>query len=200
MLPLILGIVIFLGVHLVPTSPDLKAGLVERFGATAYKIGFGLLSLVGFVLIILGYHKLQLMPDKNVMLWEPPVFMRHISVALMLPAMIFLMAYAIPSRIRTALKHPMLVAIKTWALAHLLANGDLASLILFGSFLAYAVYDRISMKRRPAKAAPVNVVAPSPINDAIVVLGGVALFAIILLWGHEYLIGVAPIPQLSGGA
>lgn len=196
MLPLILGIVIFLGVHLVPTSPDLKSGLVERFGATAYKVGFGLLSLIGFVLIVLGYHKLQLMPDKNVILWDPPVFMRHIAVALMLPAMIFLMAYLVPSRIRTKLKHPMLVAIKTWALAHLLANGDLASLILFGSFLAYAVYDRISMKRR-VTTAPVNVVPPSPMNDAIVVIGGIVLFAIILFWAHEHLIGVAPIPQLS---
>jgi uncharacterized membrane protein len=186
MLPLILGIVIFLGVHLVPTAPDLKQGLVER-----------LLSLIGFVLIVLGYHKLQLMPDKNVFLWEPPVFMRHIAVALMLPAMIFLVAYLVPSRIGRALKHPMLIAIKTWALAHLLANGDLASLILFGSFLAYAVYDRISLKRRPAAAVSANVAAPSVINDGIVVAGGIALFAIMLFWAHQYLIGVAPIPSLS---
>lgn len=197
MLPLILGIVVFLGVHLVPTAPDLKATLVERFGSTAYKVGFGILSLIGLVLIVLGYHKLQVMPDKNVVLWEPPTFMRHIAVALMLPAMIFLMAYLVPSRIRTALKHPMLIAIKTWALAHLLANGDLASLILFGSFLAYAVYDRITLKRRPAEGAPVSVLPPSPINDVIVVVAGIALFAVLLLWGHEALIGVAPIPAMS---
>ena len=196
MLPLILGIVIFLGVHLVPTSPDLKAGLTERFGATAYKVAFGVLSFAGLVLIVMGYHKLQLMPDKNVVLWDPPAFTSHIAVALMLPAMIFLVAYLVPSRIRTAVKHPMLIAIKTWALAHLIANGDLASLILFGSFLAYAVYDRITLKRR-VTTAPVNVVAPSPINDVIVVVGGIALFAFILLWAHHYLIGVAPIPQIS---
>ena len=196
MLPLILGIVIFLGVHLVPTSPDLKAGLTERFGATAYKVAFGVLSFAGLVLIVMGYHKLQLMPDKNVVLWDPPAFTSHIAVALMLPAMIFLVAYLVPSRIRTAVKHPMLIAIKTWALAHLIANGDLASLILFGSFLAYAVYDRITLKRR-ITTAPVNVIAPSPINDVIVVMGGIALFAFILLWAHHYLIGVAPIPQIS---
>jgi uncharacterized membrane protein len=196
MLPLILGIVIFLGVHLVPTSPDLKAGLTERFGATAYKVAFGVLSFAGLVLIVMGYHKLQLMPDKNVVLWDPPAFTRHIAVALMLPAMIFLVAYLVPSRIRTAVKHPMLIAVKTWALAHLIANGDLASLILFGSFLAYAVYDRITLKRR-VTTAPVNVVAPSPINDVIVVVGGIALFALILFWAHHYLIGVAPIPQIS---
>lgn len=192
MLPLILGIIVFLGVHLVPTAPELKAGLVERFGAGVYKVAFGLLSLIGLVLIVLGYHKLQMMPDKNVILWNPPVFMRHIAVALMLPAMIFLVAYLVPSRIRSAVKHPMLIAIKTWALAHLLANGDLASLILFGSFLAYAVYDRITLKRRPSEPAPVNVVSPAPINDVIVVVGGIALFAVILLWAHEALIGVAP--------
>lgn len=196
MLPLILGIVIFLGVHLVPTSPDLKSGLVERFGATAYKVIFGLLSFVGLVLIVMGYHKLQLMPDKNVILWEPPTFTRHIAVALMLPAMIFLMAYLVPSRIRTAVKHPMLIAIKTWALAHLIANGDLASLILFGSLLAYAVYDRITLKRR-VTTAPVNIMPPSPINDAVVIVGGIALFSVILLWAHEHLIGVAPIPALA---
>lgn len=196
MLPLILGIIIFLGVHLVPTSPELKAGLTERFGTTAYKIAFGLLSLIGLVLIVVGYHKLQLMPDKNVVLWEPPTFAKHTAVALMLPAMIFLVAYLVPSRIRTALKHPMLIAIKTWALAHLIANGDLASLILFGSFLAYAVYDRITLKRR-VTTAPVNVIAPSPVNDVIVVVGGIVLFAVILLWAHHYLIGVAPIPQIS---
>lgn len=194
MLPLIIGIVIFLGVHLIPTSPELKNGLIERFGATAYKIGFGILSLIGLVVIVLGYHKLQISPEKNVSLWYPPIFMRHIAVALMLPAMIFLAAYFIPSRIRMAVKHPMIVAIKTWALAHLLANGDLASVILFGSFLAYAVYDRISMKRRPA---PAVVASPSIINDVAVVVLGIAFFAFFLLWGHEFLIGVDPLRLVS---
>lgn len=194
MLPLIIGIVIFLGVHLIPTSPELKNGLVERFGATAYKIGFAVLSLIGLVVIILGYHKLQILPEKNVTLWYPPIFMRHIAVALMLPAMIFLAAYFIPSRIRSAIKHPMLVAIKTWALAHLLANGDLASVILFGSFLAYAVYDRISMKRRPAETPSTS---PSIINDIAVVVLGAAFFAFFLLWAHEYLIGVDPLQLVA---
>lgn len=194
MLPLIIGIVIFLGVHLIPTSPELKNGLVERFGATAYKIGFAVVSLIGLVVIILGYHKLQILPEKNVTLWYPPIFTRHIAVALMLPAMIFLAAYFIPSRIRSAIKHPMLVAIKTWALAHLLANGDLASVILFGSFLAYAVYDRISMKRRPAETPSTS---PSIINDIAVVALGAAFFAFFLLWAHEYLIGVDPLQLVA---
>jgi uncharacterized membrane protein len=106
----------------------------------------------------------------------------------MVPAMILLVAAFVPSRIRTAAKHPMLAAIKFWALAHLLVNGDLGSLVLFGSFLAFAVYDRISVKRRPATlpaTQPTGVV-----NDVLVVAGGLALFAIMLIWGHGALIGV----------
>lgn len=188
MLPLILGLLLFFAVHLVPTSPSLRDGLIERFGETAYKIGFAVLALLGLVLIVVGYHKLQVMPGKNPVLWDPPTWTRHIAFLLMVPAMIFLVAAFVPSRIRTALKHPMLAAIKTWALAHLLVNGDLGSLALFGGFLAFAVYDRISVKRRPGTLPP----APpaSAINDVLVVLGGLALFAVILVWGHGVLIGV----------
>lgn len=188
MLPLILGLLLFFAVHLVPTSPSLRDGLVERFGPTAYKAVFGVLALIGFVLIVVGYHKLQLMPGKNPVLWNPPSWTKHIAFLLMLPAMIALVAAFVPSRIRTALKHPMLVAIKAWALSHLLVNGDLGALVLFGSFLAFAVYDRISVKRRPGVGPP-----PAPasaINDVIVVVGGVLLFAAILFWGHGALIGV----------
>ncbi|WP_072395715.1 NnrU family protein [Hyphomicrobium sp. CS1GBMeth3] len=188
MLPLILGLLLFFAVHLVPTSPSLRAGLVERFGEGAYKVGFAVLSLVGFVLIVYGYHKLQVMPGKNPILWDPPTWTRHIAYLLMVPALIFLVAAFVPSRIRSALKHPMLAAIKTWALAHLLVNGDLGSLVLFGSFLAFAVYDRISVKHRPDKLQPNP--PQGALNDVIVVVGGLALFALMLLWGHGALIGV----------
>ena len=119
----------------------------------ATRRSFAVVSLIGFALIVLGFHKLQLHPGKNPQLWDPPMWTRHIALALMLPAMIALVAAYVPSHIHTMLKHPMLVAIKIWALAHLLANGDLASLVLFGSFLAFAVYDRISVKRRGAPGA-----------------------------------------------
>lgn len=195
MLPLILGLLLFFAVHLVPTSPSLRDGLIERFGETAYKIGFSVLSLVGFVLIVAGYHKLQLMPGKNPVLWDPPSWTRHIAFLLMVPAMILLVAAFVPSRIRTAAKHPMLAAIKAWALAHLLVNGDLGSLVLFGSFLAFGVYDRISVKHRPAAAGPA-LVPPGPYNDVLVVLGGLVLFALMLVWGHGLLIGV---PVVSFG-
>jgi uncharacterized membrane protein len=193
MLVLILGLVIFFAAHLVPASPGLRDGLVSRFGESAYKIAFSVVALAGLMLIVLGYHKLQLMPGKNPVLWDPPTWTRHITFLLMLPAMIFLVASLVPSRIRTATKHPMLIAIKTWALAHLITNGDLGSIVLFGTFLAFAVYDRISIKRRPRAAAPPP--APSsPLNDVLVVVAGIALYAFMLFGGHAYLIGV---PLLS---
>lgn len=193
MLVLILGLVIFFAAHLVPASPGLRDGLISRFGDGAYKVAFSVVSLAGLVLIVLGYHKLQLMPGKNPVLWDPPAWTRHITFLLMLPAMILLVASLVPSRIRTATKHPMLIAIKTWALAHLITNGDMGSLVLFGAFLAFAVYDRISIKRRP-RTATAPVAPAGPVNDVIVVVGGLALYAFMLLWGHPHLIGV---PLLS---
>jgi uncharacterized membrane protein len=112
----------------------------------------------------------------------------------MLPAMILLVAAFVPSRIRTAAKHPMLAAIKFWALAHLVANGDLGSLVLFGSFLAFAVYDRISVKRRLAQQPP-----PAPqgaTGDIIVVAVGIALYLALMFGGHAALIGV-PLTSVS---
>ena len=197
MMVLIVGLILFLGVHLVPTSPELRDGLKERIGEVPYKVIFSLLSLIGLVVIVLGYHKLQLHPGKNPVLWEPPVWTRHIAVALMLPAMIFLVAAVIPSRIRTAVRHPMLIAIKTWAFAHLIANGDLGAFLLFGSFLAFAVYDRISVKRRGAQGPLGAAVPSSPINDVIVIVLGVALYAALLFAGHQWLIGVSPMPELG---
>ncbi|MGQ0672564.1 MAG: NnrU family protein [Hyphomicrobium sp.] len=193
MLILVIGLVVFLAVHLVPTSQELRRGLADRFGEASYKVGFAVLSLIGLALIVVGYHKLQLHPGKNLVLFDPPSWTRHVAYLLMLPAMIFLVAAYVPSRIRSALKHPMLVAIKIWALAHLLANGDLASALLFGSFLAYAVYDRISVKRREAPG-PLAARTGPPINDAIVVIAGLALYAFMLFIGHGLLIGV-PLAQ-----
>ena len=191
---LIVGLVLFLGIHLLPTVPDVRDGLRARLSEGAYKGVFSVISLIGFVVIILGYHKMQLhLGGKNPVLWDPPVWTRHIALALMLPAMILIVAANVPSRIRTAVKHPMLLAIKLWALAHLLANGDLASLLLFGSFLAYAIYDRISVKRRGALGPLGNKTSANPINDVIVVGAGVALYAAMLMGAHQWLIGVSPL-------
>lgn len=193
MLTLILGLFLFIAIHLVPTQTELRAGLVTRYGEGAYKAVFSLVSAIGLALIILGYGKLQAMPGKNPDLWYPPIWTRHIALALMLPSMILLVAAYVPSRIRDAVKHPMLAAIKIWALAHLLANGDLASVVLFGSFLAWAVFDRISVKRRGALGPIGNRRGGPIINDALVVAAGVALYFLVLHWLHALLIGVSPL-------
>jgi uncharacterized membrane protein len=194
MLLLIVGLTIFLGIHLLPTVPDVRDGLRERLGEGTYKAAFTFISLLGFAVIILGYHKAQLhLGSKNPILWDPPVWTRHIALLLMLPAMILIVAANVPSRIRTAVIHPMLLAIKLWALAHLLANGDLASLLLFGSFLAYAIYDRISVKQRGA-LGPLGAKQPSsPFNDVIVVGVGLALYAVMIMGLHQWLMGVSPL-------
>jgi len=198
MLLLAIGLVVFLGIHLVPTSPDLRNGLAERFGQNAYKIAFSVISLVGFALIVIGYHKLQMNPGKNILPFgeaTPPEWLRHVTYLLMLPAMILLVAAYVPSRIRTAVKHPMLAAIKLWALAHLLVNWDLASLLLFGGFLGYAVYDRISVKRRGA-LGPLGAKSGGAINDVLVVGLGTLLFVGMMFYGHPLLIGV-PVGNFS---
>lgn len=192
MLVMVIGLLVFFAIHIVPSNAELKDGLITRFGSAGYRAIFALFSLIGLALIVLGFYKLQLHPGKNPQLWYPPLWMRHIALALMLPAMIALVATYIPSHIHVALKHPMLVAIKTWALAHLLANGDLASLVLFGSFLAWAVYDRISVKRR-GDLGPIGRGSGPWVNDVIVVALGVALYAVIVLYLHEAVIGVSPL-------
>jgi uncharacterized membrane protein len=185
---LIIGLVIFLGAHLVPTFPETRAALRIRLGESGYKGLFSLVSLLGLLLIALGFGEAR-MASWNMVLWSPPVWTKHIAFALMLPAFILLVATYIPSHIRDRAKHPMLAAVKIWALAHLIANGDLAGVLLFGSFLAYGVYDRISVKRRGA-LGPLGARHGGVFNDALVVLIGLVLFALMLTKGHAWLIGV----------
>ncbi|MBU1211762.1 MAG: NnrU family protein [Alphaproteobacteria bacterium] len=189
MVLLIVGLVVFFTIHLIPANRELREGLIARLGEGAYKGVFAAASLAAFVVIVMGYARMQhYLGSKNPVLFEAPVWSKHLALALMLVSFIFLAAAYIPSRIGAALKHPMLVAVKIWALAHLLANGDAASLVLFGSFLAYAVFDRISLKRRgdmgrSAEGVPV-------FNDAIVVGVGLTLYLLMAYYGHPYLIGV----------
>lgn len=193
MMLLIVGLIGFLGLHLIPTAPEIRDTLRNRLGDGPYKVAFSILSLAGFAVIVLGYHKMQLHPGKNPELWLPPVWTRHIALALMLPAMILLVAAYVPSRIRTAVKNPMLLAVKLWAVAHLLANGDVASILLFGSFLAFAVYDLISVKARGALGPLGAATAKGVLNDVLVVAIGTALYAGMLFGGHQWLIGVSPL-------
>ena len=195
---MIVGLAIFFVMHMLPTQRELRDGLVARFGQPAYTGLFSVLSLVGFVLIVIGYGELQESAGKNPQIWVPPTWMSHVTLLLMLPAMILLVAAYVPSRIKSAVRHPMLAAVKIWAFAHLLANGDLASMILFTSFLAYAVVDRISVKRRDAAGGGFGGAAGGGIGgDVAVVVVGTGLYLALLFFAHEWLIGVAPLPGLA---
>ncbi len=186
MLILILGIVIFLGAHTLTTMRDRRALLIERLGMGPYKIGHSVASLLGLVLIAWGFSRYR--AEDWVQVWIPPEGMRHLTIALMWFAFVALACMGpSPSRIRGWLRHPMLVAIKIWALAHLLANGDLGGMVLFGSFLAWAVFDRIAVKRRGDLGAAR--IASFTRADAVALgVGTVAYVAMIFL--HPYLIGV----------
>ena len=187
MLQLLIGIVLFFGAHSASiVALPVRERMVAK-NAIAWKAVYALASLAGIVLMVRGYADLRSAPT---VIYTTPYWMRHVSALLLLPVFIFFIAPYFPGRIKTALKHPQLVAVKLWAVAHLLVNGMLADLLLFGSFLAWAVVDRISLKRRPQRPLPG---APeSGINDAIIVVVGLALYAVFAFWAHEWLFGVRP--------
>jgi uncharacterized membrane protein len=191
---LILGLVIFLGVHSVSiVAPAWRDSMVTRMGQHAWKGVYSLASIASFVLLIWGYGLARMEP---VVLYAPPAWLRWASVVLMLPAFPLLLAAYFPGRISAALKHPMLSAVKFWALAHLLANGMLADVLLFGGFLAWAIADRISFKRRPQR--PIRTAPPNRLNDAIAVVAGLGLYVLFVFWLHVRWFGVSPLPPAGG--
>ena len=186
---LILGIIVLIGVHFVPAFPDLRDSLMARLGRNGYRALFSVVSLLGLALVVWGFAKAPV-----VQIWAPPVWTRHLALLLMLPVFPLLLAAYLPGKIKAKVRHPMLAAIKFWALAHLIANGDLASIILFGSFLAYAVVDRILVKRRGGAELVLAVSeAEARRNDLISLGAGLALYVAFLFWLHPLLIGVSPL-------
>jgi uncharacterized membrane protein len=187
LLGMIAGLVLFLGVHTLTTQRDLRGRMVASLGDGTYKVLYSLASAVGLALIVWGFAKYRATGWIDV--WTPPLAMRHLTAALMLPAVILVVASYIRGRIYTTLKHPMLTGVKLWAAAHLLANGDLGSIILFGSFLAWAVFDRISLKRRSDAGGP-----PIPVggatNDLIAIAVGVIAYLALAFAFHPVVIGV----------
>jgi uncharacterized membrane protein len=185
----IIGLVLFLGIHSVaivaPTWRDAQAAR----NPGAWKGLYSIISIAGFVLLIYGYGMARQSP---VLVWAPPTAMRHISLLLMLPVFPLLLAAYLPGRIKAMAKHPMLLAVKFWALAHLLANGTLVDMILFGAFLLWAVIDRIAVKKRPVQHE-VSAARPSARNDVIALIGGLAIYAVFIAWAHRWLIGVSPL-------
>jgi uncharacterized membrane protein len=187
LLVMILGLVLFLGVHTLTTQRDLRARFVASMGEGGYKIFYALVSLAGLALIAWGFADYRATGWIDV--WNPPKMFKHITVGLMLPAVIMVVASYIRGRIYTTLKHPMLTGIKLWAAAHLLANGDLGSIILFGSFLAWAVFDRISLKHRADAGAP-PIPVGGPVNDLIAIAVGAVAYLALAFAFHPVVIGV----------
>jgi uncharacterized membrane protein len=187
LLVMIAGLVLFLGVHTLTTQRDLRSQFVASMGEGGYKIGYALVSTAGLVLIVWGFAHYR--TGGLIPVWSPPTFLKHLNDALMLPAVILVVASYIRGRIYAAVKHPMLAGVKLWAFGHLLANGDLGGIILFGSFLAWAVFDRISLKRRTDAGAP-----PIPVggatNDLIAVAVGFVAYLALAFAFHPAVIGV----------
>jgi uncharacterized membrane protein len=184
---LILGLVVFIGAHALTMARGVRAGLIARIGEGPYKIVYSLVSILGIALIAWGYGRYRATGWIDV--WHPPDFMRHVTVALMWPSIVCVAAAYSPGHIKTTLKHPMLVGVKLWAFAHLLANGDLGSIVLFGGILAWAVVDRISLKRRADPGGP-----PIPVggwkNDLVAVIAGMLVYLALGFVFHPLVIGV----------
>ncbi|KIU30663.1 NnrU family protein [Methylobacterium radiotolerans] len=195
MVLLILGLVLFLGTHAFSMARTRRAAIVGRIGEGRYKLGYTALSLLGLVLIGIGFHDYRL--AGYIPVWDPPVWTRHLALTLVWLAFVCLAAAYLPGHIRANAKHPMLLAVKIWATAHLLANGDLGSMLLFGGFLAWAVTARISAKRRGlvpgAVAAQHGGPAAAPLgwrNDVLALVIGTAAWFVFARYLHYPVIGV----------
>lgn len=185
---LILGLIIFLGIHsLSIVNEPLRNRLAKSMGEGGFKGLYSLIAIVGLVLIVWGYGAARLEPT---LLYSPPGWLRHLAMLLLVPVFPLLFAAYFPGRISRTLKHPMLVAVKLWAVAHLLANGMAHDVLLFGGFLVWAVVDRISLKRRTPRDIPT--LPAKPFNDVVAVVGGLLVYVIFVLWAHQWLIGVPP--------
>jgi uncharacterized membrane protein len=184
---LLIGLLLFFGVHSISILvPGWRDAMVARIGERPWRGVYSLLSLAGLALLIHGYGAARMDP---VALYNPAPWLRHLTFTLMLPVFPLLLATFLPGRIKTATKHPSVLAVTLWALSHLLANGMLADVLLFGAFVLWAAATRISYARRPAPSVPT--LPASRANDAIAVIGGLAIYVGLVLWLHPLLIGIA---------
>jgi uncharacterized membrane protein len=187
---LIIGLIIFLGSHSSRIFAEpWRNHMIDRLGEVKWKGLYTIASLIGLVLVVIGYGQARQAP---IVLWQPATYLIHISILLNLVAFIFLAASS-PSNnaIRLKLKHPMILGVKVWALAHLLANGTLVDLILFGSFLLWAVLDFRSARKRPIHMPEKAVISTKA--TITVVVTGIVIWAAFIFGLHQYLIGVSPL-------
>jgi uncharacterized membrane protein len=183
---LVIGLAVFIAAHVFVTRREARAALIARIGLMPYRGLFSLASIVGIVLIVWGFARY--LHDGTTMIWTPPGWMRHVTVALVWIAIVLMTAGYIRGNIYRKLKHPFLAGIKLWAVAHLLDNGDLGGMILFGSILAWAVYDRISLKRRTDAGAPA-IATGGLASDIIAVVVGTLIYLAIGFYLHPKYIG-----------
>ncbi|MCB1610506.1 MAG: NnrU family protein [Lysobacterales bacterium] len=185
---LFVGLLIFLGVHSISiVAPGWRERMLRRLGEKGWKGLYSLISIAGFALILIGYSAARQSPQ---LVYSPPLWTRHLAALLLLPVFPLLIATYFPGRIRRAVGHPMLIATVLWAGAHLLGTTTRADLLLFGSFLGWALADWASARTRPARALPGA--PPSAWNDAIAVVLGIGVYLLMALWAHRWLIGIAP--------
>jgi uncharacterized membrane protein len=182
---LVAGLVLFLGMHLVPTVAPLRAGLAARLGARGYRGVFALLSGVGLALVIVGYWR----ADRGAQLFAPSVGTVHAAPLVMTLAFILLATSHAPSHLRATLRHPMLLAVLAWSLVHLFANGDARGTLLFGAFAAWAVVDLVSAVQRGTSPT----FEPRWRADIVSVIAGVAL-ALLVMTFHRVLFGPQVVP------
>ena len=184
----IFGLLLFFGIHSVSIVNNVwRDQLVAKIGEGPWKGIYSVIALIGLVLLVLGFGEANTAGT----LYVPPLWLKHISLMLLLPVFPLLFAAYLPGRIKVATRHPMLLAVKCWAFAHLLASGSVAAVVLFGFFLCWAVIDRISLTSRTTRPLPALPV--SWLNDIIAVVGGLAVYLLFLLYLHEWLFGVAPV-------
>jgi uncharacterized membrane protein len=191
MVALLLGLVLFLGIHSTRIVADpTRTRMVGRLGENGWKGLYSVVSLVGFVLLVWGYGQARQSP---VVLWTPPRGMNHLAALLMVFSFVLLAAaYGPANKIRAKLHHPMVLAVKIWAVAHLLANGTLADVLLFGAFLVWAIVDFASSRRRDRATGKVYPAGSTNATIASVFIG-LAAYGVFLVWGHRWLIGVSPL-------
>jgi uncharacterized membrane protein len=186
---LVLGLIIFFASHGFTMARSGRAAVIARIGERSYKGLYAAASAVGLILIVVGYGAYR--DAGRVAIWTPPDFLRHVTFLLMLIAFILLAASYGQSHIRAMVRHPMLTAVKTWSLAHLLVRGDAGSILLFGSFLVWAVLARISIKRREERSAAIS---PAWTSDIVALVIGVVGYLAFLFGLHRWLIGVPLLP------
>lgn len=184
---MIVGLVLFLGVHMASVI-GLRDRAVTTLGEGPWKGLYSVVAIIGFLAMVYGFAEARAQPE---LMWAPPVWTRHLGLTLMVPVFPLLLAAYLPGRVSRAIGHPMVLATILWAASHLVSNGMVHEVVFFGAWLAWAVIDFVSLRVRPAR--PIPTAPPAPYNDVVVAAGGLGAYAATLFGVHQWLFGVAPL-------